>query len=153
MQPAQELVLRDIHRVPAPPLWPPAPGWWLVFALLLAVGLVLAWWLRRRRRHRRAIETLFDEALREAGDGPAQVAAMSSLLRRAARRHHADADVLDGEDWLAVLDAGAKPPLFQSAAGRLLVEGLYRPHIDAGELERLRHAARTRFLQWMGVAR
>lgn len=153
MQPAPDIVLRDIHRVPPPSWWPPAPGWWIVFALVVIAGTAMAWWMRRRRRHRQAIEALFDEAMGEAGDGPAQVAAMSSLLRRAARRHRDDADVLDDAAWLAALDEGAKTPLFQSNIGRLMLEGGYRRDIDPHDLDVLRTAARTRFLQWMGVAR
>ena len=153
MQPAPELLLRDIHRTPAPPWWPPAPGWWLVFGLaLLAAAVALFAW-RRRRRRRIAIERMFDEAMAAAADRPAQVAAMSALLRRAARRHRADADTLDGDAWLAVLDEGAKRPRFRSTAGRLLVEGMYRGDIDAGDLDALRGIARARFLEWMGVAR
>ena len=40
--------LRDIHGAPAAPLWPPAPGWWLLGLLLL---LVFAWLGRRLLRH------------------------------------------------------------------------------------------------------
>ena len=151
MQP--ELLLRDIHRVPAPPWWPPAPGWWLLLAAAMIVAAV-AWigW-RRRRLRRIAIERLFDEAMADAADAPAQVAAMSALLRRAGRRHRADADTLDDDAWLAALDEGAKLPRFQSGIGRLLIEGVYRRDIDAAELDVLRGLARARFLEWMGAAR
>ena len=36
--------LRDIHSAPAVSWWPPAPGWWLVALLVLAV---LVWFGRR----------------------------------------------------------------------------------------------------------
>lgn len=153
MPTAPDLLLRDIHQPAAPPLWPPAPGWWIVAALLVLAGLALAWRWHRRRLHRRASERLFDAAMAEAGDGPAQIAAMSALLRRAARRHRADADQLEGEDWLKALDAGANPPLFQSAHGRLLLAGAWRPAVDASDLDALRAVARMRFLDWMGAAR
>mgnify|MGYP001548978984 CR=1 FL=1 len=45
--------LKDIHE-PAPPgLWPPAPGWWLLAAIVLgALVALLVEWLRRRRAAR-----------------------------------------------------------------------------------------------------
>lgn len=151
MQSAPEIVLRDIHQLPAPSLWPPAPGWWGVLAVVLVVSLGVHLWLRRRRLRRIAIEKIFDDAMSEAFDAPAQVAAMSALLRRASRRHRADADVLDGDEWLKALDEGAKVPLFQSGIGRLMLDGGYRKDIDPGDVDVLRKMARTRFLEWMRV--
>ena len=94
-----------------------------------------------------------DDAIAEAVDAPAQVIAMSSLLRRAARRHHPDADVIEGEAWLELLDEGMPAASFRSEAGRLLLEGGYRPAIDPQHLAHLRTLARQRFLRWMGAAR
>jgi hypothetical protein len=143
------LVLRDIHSAPPPPWWPPAPGWWILFALLLlALAAALAWWLHRRRRRRR-IERLFDDAIAQADTPAEQVAAMSELLRRAARRRDPRADTLGDEDWLRLLDAGQATPRFAGGRGRLLLEGGYRREVDAGAVEALRRAARARFLEWM----
>ena len=103
------LVLRDIHQPPAPPLWPPAPGWWLLVAALLLVIAAWAWFATRRRKRRRLVAALFDEALRTAPTPAEQVAAMSELLRRAARRRDPAADRLDGEAWLEFLDRGGVP--------------------------------------------
>ncbi len=152
MQPVPDIILRDIHQPPAPPLWPLAPGWWLVLAIVLVASVATLIWLRRRRQRRIAIERLFDDALDAASDAPSQVAAMSALLRRAARRHRADADVLDGDAWLEALDQDAKLPLFQSGIGRLMLDGGYRKDIDPVDVGVLRGIARTRFLEWMDVA-
>ncbi|HXH00574.1 MAG TPA: DUF4381 family protein [Xanthomonadaceae bacterium] len=151
---ATELVLRDIHQPPAPPLWPPAPGWWLIAAGLVAVVALLWWLAARRRRRTRAIARLFDTAIRQAATPAAQVAAMSELLRRAARRHHPQADRLQDTAWLRLLDGDAATPQFTDTdAGRLLVEGPFRDDIDAAAVEPLRVIARQRFVALMGAAK
>jgi hypothetical protein len=148
MQPADGLVLRDIHASVAPAWWPPAPGWWwLSAALVLVLAALLAWRVLRARRRRR-IERLFDDTVGAAATPSARVAAISELLRRAARQRDPAADRLDGEAWLAFLDAGG-PPRFEGESGHLLLDGGYRREVGAGSVERLRAAARARFLQWM----
>ncbi|MEG3193408.1 DUF4381 family protein [Lysobacter sp. D1-1-M9] len=149
------LVLRDIHQPPAPPWWPPAPGWWLLAAALLLVILGVAWLAARRRRRRRAIAALFDRAVVAAPTPSERVAVMSELLRRAARRRDPAADKLQGEVWLAFLDDGGKPVVpgcdsFRHGAGRLLLEGGYRPDTDTRDVDALQAVARVRYLDWMG---
>ena len=92
------LVLRDVHEGTAPPWWPPAPGWWLLLGLVLALLGIWAWHRWRLRRRRQTILRLFDEAVARGGTPAEQVAAMSELLRRAARRIDPAADRLEG-DW------------------------------------------------------
>lgn len=145
------VVLRDIHQPPAPPWWPPAPGWWLLAALVLLTLGLWAWWYWRRRRHRRAVAALFDDTLAQAPTPAAQVAAMSELLRRAARRVDPAADRLRGEDWLRFLDAGVEPPRFAGEPGRLLLEGGFRRDVDVAAAARLRELVRARYLDWMGA--
>jgi hypothetical protein len=156
------LVLRDIHQPPAPPWWPPAPGWWLLAALLLLAVAAALWWLHRRRRRREVIVKLFDDAVAKAVTPAAEVAAMSELLRRAARRVDPAADRLQGEAWLAFLDREsgaigksrpARPATneFTEGPGRLLLDGGYRAEVDASEVAALRPLVRARFLQWMAA--
>lgn len=143
------LVLRDIHQPPPPPWWPPAPGWWLVIVLLAAAAIGVGWWYRRRRRRRRSIIALFDDTVARAPSAPEQIAAISELLRRAARRRTPGADQLQGEDWLALLEAGDPRRRFSQGAGRLLLEGAFRREADPAEVAALRELARERFLGWM----
>ncbi|GHD73969.1 hypothetical protein GCM10007164_23850 [Luteimonas padinae] len=142
------LVLRDLHLSTAPSWWPPAPGWWLVAGALLALAFgVLGWRLQRLRRRRRLL-ALFD-AETSGTDANEVVAAISSLLRRAGRRIHPDADHLAGQDWLAFLDQGREVRRFDGARGALLLEGAYRPGLDLDDVADLRAAARERFIEWM----
>ncbi|WP_242110502.1 DUF4381 family protein [Luteimonas aquatica] len=157
MQAADSLVLRDIHQPVAPPWWPPAPGWWLVAAVAAAALALLVYaWLKRHRR-RRAVLRLFDETLRaREGEGAAaQVAAMSELLRRAARRRDPAADTLEGEAWLSFLDGadGGRSAFFSEGAGRLLLDGGFRRALDEQAVRELRVPVRKRYLELMAVRR
>lgn len=147
--PDPSLVLRDIHQPPPPSWWPPAIGWWLVAAaVLLALG-AWAWRAWRRRRRRRALERLFDAGIAAAPTPAARIAAASTLLRRAARVRDPAAGALHGDGWLAFLDAGAATPLFTDGEGRLLLDGGFRPEVDAARADALVARARRRFLEWM----
>jgi len=143
------LPLRDIHLPPAPSWWPPAPGWWaLAAAIAVLLAVVFAIHLRRQRR-RRALQRLFDGAIAAAPTPAARVAAMSELLRRAARRIDPSADTLSGDDWLRFLDRDSGTPVFRSQTGKLLIEGAFRRGVHDADVEALRRVARERFLAWM----
>ena len=153
-----ELALRDIHHLPAPPWWPPAPGWWLLLALVLVIlALAAGWWLRRRHRHAAAAR-LFDQRIGAASTPVARVAAMSELLRRAARLRDPAADRLQGDAWLQFLDgdsakgADARQP-FSQGPGRLLLDGGFRRAMAAEDVDALQPLARNRYLQLMAVRR
>lgn len=145
------LVLRDVHVPATPSLWPPAPGWWLLAGAVLLVIVACAAWRWRRRRRVRAWRRWFDAVQAEPGSAR-QVAAMSDLLRRAARRVEPHADRLQGEAWLAFLD-GSQGTAFTQGPGRLLLEGGYRRDVGAEELRAAAGVARVRFLQLMAGKR
>lgn len=138
-----------VHEGVAPAWWPPAPGWWLVLALVLAVAALCAWRVAHGRRRRAAILRLFDQALARAGTPAERVAAISELLRRAARRKDAGADRLEGDDWLRFLDDGMAHPVFVAGPGALLRDGAFRGDVRGDEAEALRVVARQRYLDWM----
>src|SRR5690606_33417427 len=110
----EALPLRDLHLPEAIGWWPPAPGWWLLLALLV-LGLVLAarasFLLHRRNAARRVALAELARLKRDwdADRNPAALAAsVSDLLRRAmlayAPRHEVAG--LTGRAWLEWLDRG-----------------------------------------------
>lgn len=151
-----ELVLRDVHVPLSPSWWPPAPGWWIVAGVALLAALAVFVWLHRRRQRVRAWQKLFDEAC-AVPRANEQAAAMSDLLRRAARRIDRQADTLQGEAWLRFLDGHesnkGRRSDFTEGAGRLLLDGGFRREVDAGELSAMKSLARARFLELMAGRR
>lgn len=147
----QSLPLRDAHVPPPPAWWPPAPGWWLLFALLAAAIGMWLFFRQRRQQRIRAWQALFDAA--NAAPSPAaRVAAISELLRRAARRVDANAANLHDEDWLHFLD-GTHARGFVDGAGRVLLEGAFRRDVAVSEADALVEPARARFLELMAGKR
>jgi len=139
----------DVHAGIAPAWWPPAPGWWLLFAAIIGLASFFAWRGVRRRRRAAAILRLFDDAVARADTPSRKVASMSELLRRAARRKDPRADTLEGDDWLRFLDQGLPQPMFSVGAGALLRDGGFRADVAAHEADALRAIARDRYLRWM----
>jgi len=145
------LVLRDIHPPVAPPWWPPAPGWWAVFAVIAIAIAVAGWWFVHRRKHQRAIVALFDQCLATSLTPAAQIAAISELLRRAARRRTRHADTLQGDAWLRFLDGDASTARFSQGAGRILLEGGFQRDVDDASVAALMPIARARYLELMAA--
>jgi hypothetical protein len=135
--------LRDIH-LPAPiGWWPPAPGWWLLGLLVLAVlataGLLLRRYLRRNRYRRAALRELRILAATRAEYRTREaVEQIAILLRRVAIQTSGRAAVapLAGESWLEFLDRQGGTDQFTTGPGRVLGESLYRPTVEA-DLDRL----------------
>ena len=127
--------LRAYHLPDPVSWWPPAPGWWLLAGLLLALAIALTWWaLWRYRRQAAARQALLELAelrssLTADQDRQAYVRGLSRLLRRFAMTRFARSQVagLTGRDWLAFLDDHGGAGEFQGETGRLLNEAPYRP--------------------------
>ncbi len=143
----ERLDLRDIHLPAAPGFWPPAPGWWLLFALLLAFALWLGrfgWGRYRQWRRRQRILGELDRLQARELRGPTLVAAVSALLKRVAlsRYPRAEVAVLTGDAWVAFLDRSGGDGCFAQGAGRVLAEGAYAPEIADIDAQALLAVAR-----------
>ena len=129
MDPGQ-IPLRDLQLPEAIGWWPLAPGWWLLVGLAAAgLALLLRQYLRRRahaaaRRH--ALQQLQDLTAdyEQHRDAVRFSAAISELLRRTMLAYAPRQEVagLTGDAWLAWLDRDLDTPLFQTEAGRKLLE-------------------------------
>ncbi|MGF1547176.1 MAG: DUF4381 domain-containing protein [Thiotrichales bacterium] len=132
MTPDRLAALRDIHLPPAPPLWPPAPGWWALGVLALLSVAAIIWVLRRRAQRARrvaAIEALLADAVRESGEDQARLlAALSAILRRVALGRYPRAEVahLTGAEWLGFLDRSGGGGQFGAGPGAVLAYGPYQ---------------------------
>lgn len=142
-----QLQLRDIHLPPEPSWWPPAPGWWLLAVLLLVSAVLLARWAWRCVRARRRLARLMAEFDAVAGlvDPGARLAAISQLLRRAARLRDPRAANLQGDDWLRFLDQVDDWQPSATDRWRVLLDGPYQPQIDPAAVDALIEVARARF--------
>lgn len=148
----QALPLRDIHLPASVSWWPPAPGWWLVVAMVLLTAAV-AVFLYRRKQDRKlndlAIQELQKIQLSHAQhlDDLQLIQALSIWLRRVCLSHYPRVDVagLTGDSWLKFLDEPLSGTTvqngFSEGAGRLLVTAPYQlsATVDATGLLELCH--------------
>lgn len=138
--------LRDIHGAPEAPWWPPAPGWWLLAALLLVALVLLArYGLRRYRAQQRRQRLLHFIEWIESGVDPEQspgqyLADLNRVFKLVALRAFPEAPCaqLSGERWVAFLRErfGGEVDTAPLAA---LDDGPYRPApgFDAAALTQL----------------
>ena len=130
----EQIPLRDLHLPETIGWWPLAPGWWIVFGLLLIVsGFVLQRYRERRARNaaRRHALARLDELLTEYEahrNVVAFSAKVSELLRRTMLAYAPRKAIagLTGEEWLAWLDKDLTHPQFVTGPGRKLIELPYR---------------------------
>jgi hypothetical protein len=134
--------IHDIHLPATVSWWPPAPGWWILGALLVILAVFVARRLARRpaspdrERSRRMAaihehwRTFLSTYGTDAGDVDGHgVRELSEFLRRVALSLHSRESVagLSGEAWLAFLDQTTQGNDFRSGVGRLLLDAPYRP--------------------------
>jgi hypothetical protein len=134
-----QLPLRDIHLPTPVGWWPPALGWWLLAALVLAVATLYAIHYYRARHKRAALRamTRLRAALEQGAEPVACLQYLSTVLRRfamtsvARTRAAAEPHVagLIGERWLNYLDERWAKTEFSAGLGRQLLAAPYaRPN-------------------------
>lgn len=124
----EDIPLRDLHLPAVGGWWPPAPGWWLLFALLL---LGFAWFARKayRRWRRNAARRLalqhlaaIREDFKHGADPVVLARQLSELLRRAMLAYAPRRELagLTGKRWLLWLDRGLPRKPFSEGAGGIV---------------------------------
>ena len=128
--------LHDIVMPGPVPWWPPAPGWYVVAALALVVGVWAVWrWWRQwhANAYRRAalaeLEQLAAQS-REPSRRDVALQALPALLKRTALAAFPRDEVasLSGAAWLGFLDRTGGGRDFTSGPGALITEIAYAPH-------------------------
>jgi hypothetical protein len=128
---AATLALKDIHTSQAIGWWPPAPGWWLM-AALIPVMIFLLFRLYKHLTRKTAIKTakkLLTELKQDLSiDHSKKLCALSTLIRRTAISvtPRENAASLTGQAWLAFLDASVAGSPFSEGVGRYLADAPYR---------------------------
>jgi len=136
----QTLNLRDIHLPDAISWWPPAPGWWILLAVIICT--ILSIFIARRiyikKQLKRDIHSELDKIKNtfQQTQNQSQLAkSLSVLLRRASISYYSgtknNGAGLTGQQWLSWLDNTTEHPhetkQFQSEVGNVLINAPYLP--------------------------
>ena len=132
--------LFDIVVPPPVSWWPPAPGWYLVGGLAIALAVWAAWrgWQRwRAAAYRRAALAELRQLEARAGDGAQHDAALCevpALVKRTALAAYPRETVasLAGPEWLRFLDRTGHTDAFTHGRGQVLAELAYDPRVAPG---------------------
>lgn len=129
--------LRDIHAAPAVPWWPPAPGWWVLALLSVAVlawlgyRVVLRYRLHQRRRQMLAWVEYLDSTVDPQRDPQSYLAVLNRIFKLIALRAFPEAKcaAMTGEQWSEFLRTKIKS---RQPTGELSVmaQGPYNPAVN-----------------------
>lgn len=133
--------LKDIH-LPAPvSIFPLAPGWYIVLAVLLVIIILFILWQMRRASKQYKLKQVLAllaqiEAKAESSDVEQReevLPEISILLKRVAREKFSELHPqnLFGEKWLQFLDRSGKTTEFTSGAGRILLDVYKRQSLES----------------------
>ena len=142
----KDLALRDIHLPGEISFWPPAPGWWILVALIIAAVAGGIWLYRHNRQLKLSATRMAREQLQlivaryQSDKDPLElIQQLSVLLRRLSISLYPRTEVasLTGQAWLEFLDRQSAQQNFSTGSGRLLSEAPYRRTVDAAEAEQV----------------
>ena len=132
--------LKDIYLPVEPHWWPPAPGWWITAALILA----MLWWCGRRvwayraaTRPIRAAQRMIDSLIAEEATATSSDASLANQCNEVLKRLLVVALGMrtltnqSGETWLRTLDQLSMTTSFTQGAGSALGEDRFRPQFSA----------------------
>lgn len=151
----EQIPLRDLHLPAEIGSWPPAPGWWILLGIGLAMLGWSAWLAFLRWRANRARRIALGELVwisrryEQTGDRVELARSLSGLLRRALLAYAPRQTVagLTGDAWLEWLDRGLDEPVFERGVGRQIGTLPYRDPSradDDGDAAALIDAVRLR---------
>lgn len=119
--------LHDIQLPAEPGLWPLAPGWWLLMALmvtLILVSVAFLYWWRRSALKRAAMaewQTLAEASRTGDLNDPALLKALARLLKRVALTRNPRAAALTDQRWADYLNQQGQTVFFTTKAGQQLL--------------------------------
>lgn len=128
--------LRDIHMPEPGGFWPPAPGWWILFALVIGLTVWGALVIHRKRRNNRWLKTALAELTELAAaqqHNPSWFNELNRLLKRAARVRFPQQrpESLSGDAWVSFLvETSPRQTTDDQARFRALVQSCWRPDPD-----------------------
>lgn len=137
------LAIRDIHLPDSVLWWPFAPGWWILFLLvvLIVVGLFLYKKTFSNQKFKKNIKLELEQyyqIFNESGNALFFIQQLSAFLRRVSlyRFHDESIAKLQGTEWLEFLDSKlpaskTKKLSFRKGVGEIFLSGPYQENINS----------------------
>jgi len=146
------LPLRDIHLPEPISWWPPAPGWWLLAAILIlftaAIFLTQKWRNKNRLKKNtlKRLDAIYAQYDCDA-DTSKLVQSLSILLRRSCISYYprCESASATGKNWLHHLDTLTNDKGFAQGVGSILATAPYKSaaHVSAIDTDQLRILCRN----------
>lgn len=126
--------LKDIHLPPAIAMWPTAPGWIMLYIIIIALLGYAVYGRYQTRKRRQIIKYALQQlsqlqTLSHHNPDNINIAAeISTLIRRTALYYFPRDAIagLSGQDWLKFLNDSVQTTQFTEASGQLLIDAPYR---------------------------